>query len=168
MASEEKKEKKEKKGIGSNLIIVILLVVIIVGLLGMAGGYYFFNIKGNVSKVALSTAKVTTTTDAKKVSTLTFPLTEEFLLNLSDEGGKNLIKTKISVGYDNKKLTVEITAKTPIIRDSIISVLRSKKSTNFKLEKDIDNVKKEILVRINLSLTAGQANNIYFDDILIQ
>jgi len=162
MASEEKKQK------ASNSIIVILLVVIIVGLFGLGGGYYFFSMKGKSStKVNVASTNVAAT-DNKVVSTLTFPLVGEFLLNLSDEGGKNLIKTKMSVGYDNKKLTPEITTKTPIIRDAIISVLRSKKSTDFKLEKDIDGIKKEILARINRVLSAGQANNIYFDDILIQ
>jgi flagellar protein FliL len=163
MGSEGKKEKN------FNLIIIILLVVIVVGLLGLAAGFYFFNVKGkSLAKVSDSTTKSSTTMDSKKVSTLTFPLVGEFLLNLSDEGGNNHIKAKISVGYDNKKLTAEITTKTPIIRDAIISVLRSKKTSDFKLEKDIDNIKKELLTRINLVLSAGQANNIYFDDILIQ
>ena len=169
MASKEKKEKVEKVGKGSNFIIVILLVVIIVGLLGLGAGFYFFGIKGkSITKLGVTANKSVSTATTTGTSTLVFSLSEEFLLNLSDQGGKNFIKTKVSVGYDNKKLTAEMTTKTSIIRDDILSVLRSKKSADFSSEKNVDDIKKEILARINVDLKDGQANNIYFDDILIQ
>ena len=162
MADVVKKEKKEKS---FNLIIVILLVIIIVGLLGLAAGFYFFNIKGK-SAVAATTTKTSTTSENKGVSSLTFAV-DDFLVNLSDEGGKRYIKVKVFIGYDNAKLSKELETKKPIIRDAANSVLRAKKTTDFT-EKGTEDVKKELLTRINPILSDGKANNIYFYEILIQ
>lgn len=163
MANVVKGEKKEKS---FNLIIVILLVIIIVGLLGLAAGFYFFNIKGNSTAAAATTAKTSTTSENKGVSTLTFAV-DDFLVNLSDEGGKRYIKVKVFIGYDNAKLSKELEIKKPIIRDAANSVLRAKKTTDFT-EKGTEDVKKELLTRINPILSEGKANNIYFYEILIQ
>jgi flagellar FliL protein len=164
MANVVKGEKKEKS---LNMIIVILLVIIIVGLLGLAAGFYFFSIKGNnTSAMNTNTTKTSTTSENKGVSTLTFAV-DDFLVNLSDEGGKRYIKVKVFVGYDNAKLSKELETKKPIIRDAANSVLRAKKTTDFT-EKGTEDVKKELLTRINPILSEGKANNIYFYEILIQ
>lgn len=171
--AKEKKEKKEKVGGNGNvkLVIIIFVLSIVTVALGAAGGYYFFSKKG-ITVNAMNTNNILNNTNegGTKASEYTAALKDEFLLNLADEGQKRLIKAKISVGYDNKKLTSEISEdKTvDIMRDIINTVLRSKKAEDFKDEKAVDAVKKEILERINKVLKNGKATNVYFPQIIVQ
>lgn len=91
----------------------------------------------------------------------------EFLVNLNDEGGKKYLKAKIVVGYDNKKMPKELDEKKIIMRDAVISVLRTKKAADFTA-KGVEDLKTEILKKINPLLTTGQCNNVYFPEILVQ
>lgn len=180
---------KEKKG-GSKLKIIIIAVVA-VAVLG-AGGYFgynhFFASKDNTTKkvvqqqipmqqVQQGQVQQSQVQQGQQmvqngsylqqvVSAKTFGL-DEFLVNLADEDGKRYLKVKVFLGYDNKKLDTELEEKKPILRDAVISVLRSKKSTDISA-KGIDNIKIEIIQRINATLEKGQLNNVYFNDLLVQ
>lgn len=158
-------EKKSNKGL---VIVIIILVVVIVAGGGVAAGFFIMGKKASTTVNNTNTNQQLNNTNgvAAQVSSITFPL-DEFLVNLSDEGGKRYIKAKILLGYENKKLTKELTTKKPIIRDAINSILRSKKTTDFT-EKGTEDIKKELLNRINPMLKDGKADNIYFDDILLQ
>ena len=170
----EKKEKVEKSGGSSNvkLVIIIFILSIVTVAVGAAGGYLFLTKTKGISANAMNTNNILNNTNegGTKASEFTVALKEEFLLNLADEGGKRLIKAKISIGYDNKKLTAEISEEktVDIMRDIINTVLRSKKADDFKDEKAVDAVKKEMLERINKVLKEGKANNIYFPEIIVQ
>lgn len=175
---------KEKKG-GSKLKIIIITVVAVAAL--GAGGYFgynqFFASKENTTKkVVQQQIPMQQTQQAQAqqgqqmvqngsylqqvVSAKTFGL-DEFLVNLADEDGKRYLKVKVFLGYDNKKLDTELEEKKPILRDAVISVLRSKKSTDISA-KGIESIKMEIIQRINATLDKGQLNNIYFNDLLVQ
>lgn len=175
---------KEKKG-GSKLKIIIITVVAVAAL--GAGGYFgynqFFASKESTTKKVVQQQipmQQTQQVQAQQgqqmvqngsylqqvVSAKTFGL-DEFLVNLADEDGKRYLKVKVFLGYDNKKLDTELEEKKPILRDAVISVLRSKKSTDISA-KGIDNIKIEIIQRINATLEKGQLNNVYFNDLLVQ
>lgn len=151
-------EKKEKvKGKGKGKIIIIFLLVIVLG----AGGFFGYRIFA-----ANSSNKKAAVTAEKTVSGYTFGL-DEVLVNLSDEGSTRYIKIQIYIGYDNKKLTSELTENKAVLRDKVISVLRTKNSSDFSPQ-GVENIKKELLTKINPLLDKGQATNIYFYDILVQ
>lgn len=175
--------KKEKKGKGKLKFIIIGVVV--VAILG-AGGYFgynkFFASKTSETKKVIPQQMVAQQVQGQQVqgqqaaqpasylqqvvSEKTFGL-DEFLVNLADEDGKRYLKVKISLGYDGKKLDTELEEKKPILRDAIISVLRTKKAADIS-SKGLDNIKMEIIQRINIALTKGQLNNLYFNDLLLQ
>lgn len=178
---------KKKKNMLMIIIIAVLVVVIVIG--GAFSAYMIFIKKpatGNsetASETATNTAAAaghatttakTTTLNPKylyEVSPYTYEFKDEFLVNLSDEGGKRYLKVKIFLGYetkDKKKMDAELEERKPILRDAINGVLRSKKSTDLSGEKGIDDVKNEILVRISSILTEGRPNNVYFSDMVIQ
>lgn len=167
---ENNKEKKD----GSKLKIIIITVAA-VAVLG-AGGYFgynqFFASKEKTTKnVVQQPAPVQQVVQngsylQQVVSAKTYGL-DEFLVNLSDEDGKRYLKVKVFLGYDNKKLDTELEEKKPILRDAVISVLRSKKSTDINA-KGIESIKMEIIQRINATLEKGQLNNVYFNDLLVQ
>ncbi|AKA70267.1 flagellar basal body-associated FliL family protein [Clostridium scatologenes] len=175
---ENKAEKKGGKKI--KLILIGLIALIIVG----AGGYFgyskFAKDKGTQKTSTTSqTAQTTTQAQAKTnqnqnqsyleqiVSEKNIGL-DECLVNLADEDGKRYVKTKIFVGYDkNSKLETELTEKKPLIRDAVIAVLRSKKAAEIT-PKNMDNLKMELIQKINPLLKKGQINNVYFSDLLVQ
>lgn len=175
---------KEKKG-GSKLKIIIIAIVAVAAL--GVGGYFGYNQffaakQNNTKKVVQQQIPMQQTQQGQVqqgqpaaqngnylqqvVSAKTFGL-DEFLVNLADEDGKRYLKVKVFLGYDNKKLDTELEEKKPILRDAVISVLRSKKSTDIT-SKGIDNIKMEIIQRINATLEKGQLNNVYFNDLLVQ
>lgn len=169
----EKKEKTEKVGGGNVKLIIIIFVLCIATVAVGAVGAYFYIVKTKGIPVnAMNTNNIMNNTNevGTKASEFTVALKNEFLLNLADEGGKRLIKAKISIGYDNKKLTTEMSEEktVDIMRDIINTVLRSKKADDFKDEKSVNVVKKEILERINQVLKAGRASNVYFPEIIVQ
>lgn len=170
-------ENKEKKngGVGLKVILIVFFLVAAVGA-GVFFGYSkFLSDKNTDSNENMTTSNVTQTQTQSGenssylqhvVSAKTFDLSE-FTINLADEDGKNYLKVNVYLGYDSKKLTDELTEKTPIIRDAIIEVLRTKKVEDIN-DKNMDNIKIEIIQRINPMLEKGKINNVYFSDILTQ
>jgi flagellar FliL protein len=173
---ENNKEKKD----GSKLKIIVITVaaVIVLGAGGYFGYNHFLASKENTTKkVVQQQIPVQQMQQGQQmaqngsylqqvVSAKTFGL-DEFLVNLADEDGKRYLKVKVFLGYDNKKLDAELEEKKPILRDAVISVLRSKKSTDIT-SKGIESIKMEIIQRINATLEKGQLNNVYFNDLLVQ
>ncbi|MFL0195495.1 flagellar basal body-associated protein FliL [Clostridium sp. WILCCON 0269] len=168
----ENKEKK-KGGIGLKVILIVFFLVAAVGI-----GVYFGYSKFLKSTNSDSNKNASTSVQAQGqngqgsaylqqvVSAKTFDL-KDFTINLADEGGKNYLKVNVYLGYDDKKLDTELTDKTPIIRDAIIEILRTKKVADIN-SKNMDNIKMQIIQRINPMLEKGKINNIYFSDILTQ
>lgn len=91
----------------------------------------------------------------------------EFLVNLFDKESRKFVKTKVYLGYENKKLAKELEQKKPMILDAINSVLRSKKSTDFN-EKGVDKIKLEILNKVNMTFQNGRCETVYFTELIIQ
>lgn len=173
----EKKEKVKGKGGGSKIIIIVLLVLLVFSA-GFAGYLFLTKDKStdeNSSKLPPAIEPNTSAnTEAKTSTEYIAPYKiamDEFLVNLADEGGKRYFKLKLSIGYDTKKekeMTAEFEEKKDNLRDAIISVLRSKKTTDLATQKNIDDLKKDILMKINPIFQNGKAYNIYITDILIQ
>lgn len=158
MEGKEKKV-KEKKSKGKLLIYILIILLLLV----IIGGGGFFGYKLLTQK---PTVVVQNGTAPKAVPEFTFGL-DEVLVNLSDQDSTRYVKCKVFIGYDQKKLTAELTAKKPVLRDAVINVIRTKKAEDFS-SKNIDSIKTEILKGVNPLLTKGQATEIYFYDILVQ
>lgn len=159
--SEKNNNKEKKSGNLFKIIIIVLLFMILIGGAVFAGMF--------ISMKKAPVAQNTTESVKVNIDENTYGL-DEFLVNLSDEGGKRYLKVKIFIGYDkkNSKLEKELEPKKPIMRDAVINVLRAKKASDVMSEKGSENLKKEILDRINPLLNNGKLTNIYFYDMLVQ
>lgn len=162
-------EKKEKKGGKLKIVLVALIIIIAIGG-GAFAGYYFFS-KSNNSQAKVNTMPIQNSVSTANVATgivsgRTYSA-DDFLVNLADADGKRYLKVKVYLGYENKKMDKELDTKKPMIRDSINSVLRSKKAADFT-DKGTEDMKKELLQRLNPLFTNGQLDNIYFYDIIVQ
>lgn len=153
MAEETKKEVKEAKG-GKGKFVVILFIVVLLACGGTFAGVYMY-MKGQSNVV---------------VKEAYYDLKDEFLVNLSDEGGKSYVKAKISVAYNEKdaKFGAALDTKKAVIRDSIITFFKSKTSKELTDPKSSEAIKKELTSSINKKLSDGQLTNVLFQDLTVQ
>ena len=153
--SEAKINKIKNKANGNFFKIVIIVILMVIA--GFAGYFVFIKYKP---------AKVTTIISvAKTIEEASFS-EDEFTVNLADG---SIMRTKIVLNYDkvNTKLGLELDSNNAV-RDAIISVIRSKKSTDLATTKDTDNLKGDIIKKVNGVLATGKIINVYYHDILIQ
>lgn len=152
--SEEKKDKKENVGKKSKLpvIIIALLVVILAGV----GAFGFFYIKSLKSAAP------------PKVVEAEYSL-GEFVVNLADEGGKRYLKLNIVMTYNsaNQKLSEELGKKQNDLKDTTLSVLRAKKTTDLTT-KGYEDLKTELITRYNGVLQEGKIIKMTFTSFLVQ
>lgn len=157
-------DKKKSSGNKLMVIMIILLIIIIVGA-GAFSAYYFIFSKN--PKQTKNANQVQSVSGQSQASSETYSL-DEMTLNLADKDSRRYIKLTMYVGYEkNKKLSSELETKKPILRDAVANILRAKKSADFT-SKGTEDIKQEILKRINPVLTKGKVDNIYFYDILVQ
>lgn len=172
--------KATKKGPSKVKVIIIGVLILAVVGVGAYFGYSKFlkkNTKTNIAQNKVVQQTNTTqqvqnnsTTGGSNldqiVSSQTFEL-DEVTVNLADQGGSRFVKVKAFLGFDEKKLTAELTTKKPIVTDAIIGVLRTKKAADI-VPKNMNNIKMEIIQKINPMLEKGPLNNVYFTDIIVQ
>lgn len=182
MAADNKKGEEKDGKKGSNKIIILLIAIIVI-LVATAVVYFLVfakkgattgntqNVMNNANQVQQVNNGMVTTVDVEE-QTYTFT---EITTNLTDKDSQRFIKTDVALGYDpkvNKKLKEELESKeaikTPILRAEIVQVLRSKSAADFSDDKKIDEMKKDILNKVNMHLKNGRISNIYFSNLVIQ
>lgn len=92
-----------------------------------------------------------------------------FAVNLSDPNAVYL-RMAVSLDYDpkNSALQKELETKLPVIQDLIIMIVSAKTLEEVSTSQGKDNLKREILRRINGKMAKGKLNNIYIRDFVIQ
>lgn len=174
----EKNIENKKGSKLKTILIIVLLVIVVSG--GAFGAYMIFSKKkadtpanavppANSQQAVNGQGNVTVNMNNQVMpatSVFTYDM-GEFLLNLSDEDGRRFLKAKVFLGYENKKLLKELEANAPAIKDSINSVIRAKKAKDFST-KGLENIKLEILNRINPMFKNGRCDSVYFPEILVQ
>lgn len=170
-------EKKVEKSGGNKLRIILIILCLIVIIGGGAFGSYLVlskknnngNNQGNIN-VNMNNNNFNNNNNNNMyrpaVSEHTYDL-GEFLLNLSDADARRFLKARIHVGFNNKKMLKELEAKKAVILDSVNTVIRSKKHTDFSPE-GTEKIKVEILNKINPMFKEGLCDNVYFTEILVQ
>lgn len=136
-------------------IIILLVVLLVVAVSCFVAYKYVFSKK--------SEGEVT----PKNVKEITYSL-NEFTLNLADEDMSRYIKTQIYVGFDEgSEIQTELEENIVPIRDSVISVLMAKKAEELDAF-GVEQLKRELIIRINSHLKSGKIKDVYFYDLLIQ
>lgn len=170
MSEKKKNGGEENSGNKSKLIIIVLVAIIVVFAAGVAAYFFVFSKKPNTNQQRQVQNASTQQVDVKEK---TYSFTE-VLTNLADTDSAKYVKVTVAVGYNasDSKLQKELEdtksdIKTPILRDVIVNVLRSKKASDFT-QSGIEQMKKEIKDQMNPHLENGQINNVYFSDLVIQ
>lgn len=164
---EEKSEKKGGKGLIFVLIgvLVVLIIVIAVVVILLLGGKEEKTEEGN--KTTANKERNMANSDYAKPGPI-FAIPEPFVVNLVGQNGKRYAKTSIALEMSSPDLQKEITAKIPLIKDTIIRVLSSKTFEDISTAKGKERLKEEITQELNAFMVDGYIKSIFLTEFVIQ
>ena len=93
---------------------------------------------------------------------------DDFVVNLKDPSSKRYLKTKIALGFEDKKDLELLMAKQMQIRDVIIQTLRAKTTDEIMAVEKTDYLKKELMDNVNGLFEPDIVLDVYMVDFLIQ
>ncbi len=162
MAEEAKEgaeqEKKEKKGGKKKLLLFLVAGLLIIGI---AGGVVMF-LGGKKKGEEEKKEKV------EKPAQTFFITLDPIIVNLLDPTGKRYLQIQISLEVGDKKLEDELKEKQPIIKDTIISVLGEKTVDDVLAPNAKEEIKKELLEKINQALGEDVVLHIYILQYIVE
>lgn len=170
-------EKKEESSGGGNKLIIIIVAAVVGLLLVVAVVVVMLLMGGSDDDVgAAPAAPVATSNPALNArsggqSFLSIGPTyafDQLIVNLSSQSGRRYLKTTINAELSSEQLVLELDTKKPAIRDTLISVLSSKTYEEIATSKGKENLKNELVERINESLVDGKIVNLFFTDFTVQ
>lgn len=158
MAEEQTKEEGKKSG-GKKKLILILIPVLLLLIGGGAGAYFFVFHKKSEAKKAIPVAP-------KKLGIM-YDL-GSFLVNLADKNANTYAKVSITIELSNQKVQEEVVKRLPIIKDAVINLLSSKTYNEIRTPEGKEELRLELIKRINAILVTGGVQNIYFTQFIVQ
>jgi flagellar protein FliL len=189
MAEEETKEEskeegaKEKKS-GSLVLIIVIVVLILIILVGAVVAILLLGgedesaavqnsapvanerrIDGNAQEHSGS-GSTRTMAPLNKIGPM-FPL-DNFTVNLLSESGRRYLKVQMNLELSGEELGVELDTKKAVIRDIIIRLLSSKSLEEISTGKGKEKLKDQIVDQLNMRLSDGHINNVYFTEFVVQ
>jgi flagellar FliL protein len=91
---------------------------------------------------------------------------EQFLVNLSGAHGRKLLKINMELEMSNAEVQEEVEKIKPKIRDYIIIIVSSKSFAEISTKEGKDALREEIKNQVNLFLTKGAINKVFFTEFL--
>jgi len=184
MAEEETTEVEsapvEKKS--SNMLMIIIIVVLF--LIIIIGGVVAFLLMGDdeepmrnnqqsqersAPKQKMSSGSSTKYDDSRQLSDIgiLYPL-DTFTVNLKSDSGRRYLKVTLSLELEGEELSLELDAKSPVLRDKIIRILTSKTLEEISSKKGKQKVSQQIMDTLNAMISDGTIRGIYFTEFVIQ
>jgi flagellar FliL protein len=157
MAEEQVKEEGKQSG-GKKKLIFILIPVLLI-LIGGAGAYFFLTHKKKESTKQMVVAP-------QKLGVM-YNL-GSFLVNLADKNANTYAKVSITLELSNEKVQQEVVKRLPIIKDAVINLLSSKTYDEIRTPEGKEELRLELIKRINAILVTGGVQNIYFTQFIVQ
>jgi len=175
---------QEEKKSGNLLMIIIIVVLILVILIG--GAVTALVLMGD-DKENISSAPVQRVQESRSVSNqsrrssnpelansrqlseigILYPL-DTFTVNLKSDAGRRYLKVTMSLELEGEELSLELDAKSPVLRDRIIRILTSKTLEEISSKKGKQKVSSQIMDILNSMIADGEIRGIYFTEFVIQ
>lgn len=151
---------EDKKG-GMNFS---LIVAIVVSVMLATGSSYFMMTKFGGLSTNNNSQQAKAESDMEELG----PTSEigQFMVNLA--GGRRFIKVNMVFEVSNQKVIEEISQRTPQIRDTIISILRTKEYDTINSSGGSRRLRTEIMNTINKKLLKGKVTNVFFTEFVVQ
>ncbi len=179
--TEEEEQPKEKKS-GNMLMIIIIVVLILIIIIGGAVAFLLMNddeedIKQDKEVVktekkvtkrrsSSSSSPIDDSRPLSEIGTL-YPL-ETFTVNLKSDSGRRYLKVSMSLEIDGEELSMELDAKSAVLRDRIIRILTSKTLEEISSKKGKAKVTQQIIDSLNSMMVDGNIKGLYFTEFVIQ
>jgi flagellar FliL protein len=93
---------------------------------------------------------------------------DTFIVNLADKGGKRYLRITIDLELDSEELESEVKTRLPQVRDSILTILPTKRFDDISSAKGKTALRDQMLERINGLLARGKVTNLYFKEFVVQ
>ena len=152
----------------SNKILIILIGVMMVFVLGLGGGLFMmWNKLSAMETQAQSPSDQDASVPVEELLGPIYPL-DTFIVNLTDKGGKRYLRITIDLELDDEELESEVAKRLPQVRDSILTILPTKRFEDISSAKGKTALRDQMLERINGLLARGQITNIYFKEFVVQ
>ncbi len=178
-STEEEQQPKEKK---SNMLMIIIIVVLI--LIILIGATVGILLMGGDDEEEVSSAPQTqekTVSKSKRSSSssnyddsrqlsdigILYPL-DTFTVNLKSDAGRRYLKVTMSLELEGEELSLELDAKSPVLRDRIIRILTSKTLEEISSKKGKQKVSTQVMDTLNAMIADGTIRGIYFTEFVIQ
>ena len=184
MAEEETKEESapvEKKS--GNMLMIIIIVVLF--LIIIIGGIVAFLLMGDDEEMPANNSRQVQERSAPQKSSsrgpsaqydnsrqlneigILYPL-DTFTVNLKSDAGRRYLKVTMSLELEGEELSLELDAKSPVLRDRIIRILTSKTLEEISSKKGKQKVSQQIMDTLNAMISDGDIRGIYFTEFVIQ
>ncbi len=180
--TEETEESPKEKKSGSLVLIIVIVVLILVILVGavvailMMGGEDEEAVQANTPapkerSVKNNTQRLTsgsgrTAGSFSEIGPM-FPL-DTFTVNLLSENGRRYLKVQMNLELGGEELGLELDSRKAVIRDIIIRLLSSKSLEEISTSKGKEKLKDQIVDQLNMRLSDGKINNVYFTEFVVQ
>ncbi|MCL5045845.1 MAG: flagellar basal body-associated FliL family protein [Actinobacteria bacterium] len=149
----------EGKGFSAKMLVLILVVVIV--LVAGAGGAAYFAVMKAIGQPPSATK------NTKKESSKPFDA-GEYITNLADPGGRKIIRIKIELEMAGAKDVEEMGKNGSAVRDQILRILRSKTVGDLAGEEGMEDLKREIINRLNVKVANGKVIDLHFPEFAVQ
>lgn len=143
------------------MFVIIAFILVIVLIVGVVFGFFFINSTIKNKGMELNSQEII------EEGVLQI---EEFVTNIKDENSKRYVKCAMSITYDskNKDILEDINNNLHKIRDTVITIFKSKGINDIDNEEGMNIVKEEIKVKIKEILEPGnEIIGVYFTNLLI-
>lgn len=178
--NEENQDGVEKK---SNLLMIVIIAVLV--LIIVIGAVVAVLLMGDEEEVSNNVSNVTeykqsaAAPQRKRANTalagsrrlseigILYPL-DSFTVNLKSDAGRRYLKATVSLELSGEEVSMELDAKSPVVRDRIIRILTSKTLEEISSKKGKQKVSDQIQDTMNAIISDGQIQGIYFTEFVIQ
>lgn len=180
MAEAETKEEETQEKKPKNMLMIIIIVVLIfiiaiggvVAVLLMGDDEEPMRKSPQVQEKSKSKKRVSSNNsfdDSRQLSDIgmLYPM-DTFTINLKSDAGRRFLKVALSLELEGEELSLELDAKTPVLRDRIIRILTSKTLEEISSKKGKAKVSNQIIDTLNAMISDGDIRAIYFTEFVIQ
>ena len=185
MAEEENTEteevpEKKKSNMLMIIIIVVLILIILIG--GVVAALMMGGDDEEVAQVSSApqakeksvsksrrSSSSSSMEDSRQLSEIgiLYPL-DTFTVNLKSDAGRRYLKVTMSLELEGEELSLELDAKTAVLRDRIIRILSSKTLEEITSKKGKGKVSSQVMDTLNSMIADGEIKGIYFTEFVIQ
>jgi flagellar FliL protein len=178
MADEEAKKdgaeaaggEAEAKPKRSKLPLILAVVVLLAGgggavwYLGLLGGGGEEGHAGHADAAALDPTKHMADPNALGAMLALDP----FIANLSDAGGARYLKTTFQLEFESDAIPHEAEERIPQIRDLLLTLLTSKSFEEIRTPAGKQNLREDVINRVNQVLDGPTVRAVYFTEFIVQ